>query len=107
LIISVGLPVIVRGDRVYRGRQVIVPPERGELEAAAQRGWVDLRAPNCATWVARARRMAQQEADRGARAPGSSSAGAWGAIGTADPIEPARFATWIFTYEDDGERIKR
>jgi hypothetical protein len=107
LIVSVGLPVIVRGDRVYRGARVIVPPLQGDVEAAAPRGWVDLREANCATWVARARRMMDQESARATRVAGSGSDEDWGAIRSADAIEPARFATWIFKYEDDGERIKR
>jgi hypothetical protein len=107
LIVSVGLPVIVRGDRVYRGSQVIVPPHGGDVEAAVARGWVDLREPNCAVWVARARRIVEQEAERAARPASSGSDGDWGAIGAAAAIEPARLATWIFKYEDEGERIKR
>jgi hypothetical protein len=31
----------------------------------------------------------------------------WGAIESEDTIAPSRFATWIFRYEDGGERIKR
>ena len=31
----------------------------------------------------------------------------WTALGADDAIEPARFATWVFRYEDRGERIKR
>jgi hypothetical protein len=51
--------------------------------------------------------MVQQSAERASRPAGSGSAGAWGAIESGDAIEPARFATWIFKHEDDGERIKR
>ena len=59
------------------------------------------------TWTRRARLVMEQEAARQARARGTGSDEAWGAMGAADPIEPARFARWIFTYEDEGERIKR
>jgi hypothetical protein len=107
LIISVGLPIIIRGERVYRGVRVIVPPGPAEAEAAIPRGWVDLREANCATWVARARRMTEWESQKADRPAGSGSGEDWGAIRGADAIEPARFATWIFKYEDDGERIKR
>jgi hypothetical protein len=31
----------------------------------------------------------------------------WTAVGADDPIEPARFAAWVFSHEDLGERIKR
>ena len=107
LIVSVGLPIVVAGDLVYRGEVVIVPPVGGNAEAAMPRGWVDLRAVNMGTWVARARRVLQQDADRRSRPVGSGSDEDWFAPRPADPIEPARFATWIFKHEDDGERIKR
>ena len=107
LIVSVGLPIVVTGDLVYRGEVVIVPPVGGNAEAAMPRGWVDLRAANMGTWVARARRVLQQDADRRSRPAGSGSDEDWFAPRPADPIEPARFATWIFKHEDDGERIKR
>src|SRR5438309_529145 len=41
------------------------------------------------------------------RAADSGSDVDWTALGADDPIEPARFATWVFRYEDRGERIKR
>lgn len=31
----------------------------------------------------------------------------WTAIGAEDSIEPARVATWVFRFQDRGERIKR
>ena len=37
----------------------------------------------------------------------SGSDVAWTAIGADEPIEPARFVTWVFRFEDRGERIKR
>jgi hypothetical protein len=107
LIVSVGLPIVIEGDRVYRGEVVIVPPVRGDFEAAVPRGWVDLRSANCGTWVARARRMVELDQQRQGQATGTGSDVDWGAIRADDAIQPSRFATWIFTYEDDGERIKR
>jgi hypothetical protein len=105
-ILTVGLPILVAGDRVSRGATVIVPPTDGDVDAAAARGWVDLRPASCATWIRRATRVVEQEAARGG-AHGSGSDEPWGAMAATDPIEPARFATWIFKYEDEGERIKR
>jgi len=107
LIVSVGLPVVVAGDRVYRGATIIVAPQDGDVEATIPRGWVDLRTPNLGTWIARARRVVQQERDRQCRPAGTGSDEDWFALRPGDPIEPARFATWIFKYEDEGERIKR
>lgn len=107
IIVSVGLPVVLEGDRVYRGEVVIVQPEDGDVEAAIPRGWVDLRARGLQTWVTRAQRMLEQDAERRARPVGSGSDEDWFAMRPDDAIEPARFATWIFTYEDEGARIKR
>jgi len=44
------------------------------------------------------------------RASGPQSSGSdvdWNAIDPDDAIEPSRFATWVFTVEDKGTRIKR
>ena len=99
--------MVLEGDRVYRGEVVIVQPEDGNIEAAIPRGWVDLRARNLGTWVTRAQRTLEQDAERRARPAGSGSDEDWFAMSPDDAIEPARFATWIFTYEDEGARIKR
>lgn len=104
-IVSVGLPVVVDGDRVYRGPTVIVRPEDGDVESAIPRGWVDLRASNCGVWIARAQRVVEQADTR--VVDGAGSGEDWAAMHPDDPIVPARFAAWIFRYEDEGERIKR
>lgn len=106
-IVSVGLPIVVEGGNVYRGAEVIVPPENGDHEAVIPRGWVDLRPDNCTTWIARAGRIVEQDERRCAHPPGSGSDEEWGALRGDDPIEPGRVAAWIFKYEDEGERIKR
>jgi hypothetical protein len=105
-IISVGLPILVGDELVYRGPKVLFPPSGAELDRVVQRGWVDFRPANCGVWIARAGRMVEQAARRG-EAAGSGSAQDWEAIGSRDPISPARFAAWVFRYEDGGERIKR
>ncbi len=104
LIISVGLPILLAGGKVYRGDTVMVPPADGDLDRAAVRGWVDLRPDNCAVWIERARRVVSQAASRRA---GTSSGEDWGAMDAREAIVPSRFATWIFRYEEGGERIKR
>ncbi len=106
-ILSVGLPIVTpQGDRIYRGETVVVPPDPAGPLAAAARGWVDLRPGQCAAWIARAAEMVRLAAARGV-APGSGSDEDWTAIEPDDPIQPARFATWVFRVEDLGERIKR
>lgn len=106
IIVSIGLPIIVAGDLVYRGQSVLMPPADGDAGAAIARGWVDLRADNCGVWVARARRMVEQATAR-AEAEGTGSDEEWEAIAPEEPISPARFAAWVFLQEDHGERIKR
>jgi hypothetical protein len=106
MIVSVGLPIVVAGDLVYRGAKVLFPPDGAGLDRVVQRGWVDLRPANCAMWIARAGRMVEQARAR-EQATGSGSAQDWEAIGSREAISPARFAAWVFRYEDGGERIKR
>ncbi len=49
-----------------------------------------------------------REGDARAAGPqGSGSDFDWNAIDPDEPIEPSRFATWVFTVEDKGTRIKR
>src|SRR2546427_61854 len=84
------------------------PPSPGSgPRAAAPRGWVDLRPDQFGVWIKRAQQMVAQDVDRASRAAESGSDVDWMAIGADDPIEPARFATWVFRFEDRGERIKR
>ncbi len=107
-ILSVGLPILTPdGERVYRGSAVAVPGDGPDPRAAAPRGWVDLRPEEFGLWIRRAGEMVAQAERRAGRAAESGSDADWTAIGPDDPIEPARFATWVFQYEDRGERIKR
>src|SRR5207244_123526 len=112
-ILSVGLAILTPdGGRLYRGSTVAVPGGGGgragaDPRDAAPRGWVDLRPEQFGMWIARAREMLAQAERRRRRAADSGSDVDWTALGADDPIEPARFATWVFRYEDRGERIKR
>ncbi|HEY6060141.1 MAG TPA: hypothetical protein VIV10_06125 [Gemmatimonadales bacterium] len=107
-ILSVGLPIVAPdGCGVYRGSTVIVPPPSGSSDplAAAPRGWVDLRPAQLGSWIRRAGEMVRQAAARPAGASGSDVD--WTAIDPDSPIDPAAFATWVFRFEDRGDRIKR
>lgn len=104
IIVSVGLPIIIPGGKVYRGERVIVPPVDGDIARAVQRGWVDVRSENCETWIHRAQRVIQQVPER---VHGSGSNFEWGAMGPDDVIAPAQLVTWIFRFEDGGVRTKR
>ncbi|HEX4574513.1 MAG TPA: hypothetical protein VH158_05230 [Gemmatimonadales bacterium] len=107
-ILSVGIPILAPdGDRMYRGSIVVVPGDGDDPRAAAPRGWVDLRPEQFGVWVKRAQEMVTQAERRHSRAAESGSDVDWTAIGADDPIAPAQFATWVFHYEERGERIKR
>jgi len=107
-IISVGLPIVLPdGKSVYRGSVVVVPPVDADPLQAAPRGWVDLRPDQFGSWVRRAAEMVRQGDARAAGPQGSGSDVDWNAIDPDEPIEPSRFATWVFTVEDKGTRIKR
>ncbi len=116
-ILSVGLPIVAPDGRsVYRGSLMVVPPApAGDPLAAAPRGWVDLRPAHFGLWIKRAAEMVAQAARRKVPRPSSPAGGGegsgsdvdWTAIEPEDEICPARFATWVFAHEDNGERIKR
>jgi hypothetical protein len=108
-IISVGLPIVAPdGKSVYRGTTVVVAPEPGgDPLSVAPRGWVDLRPEQFGVWITRAGVMVREAETRASGPQSSGSDVDWNAIGPDDSIEPSRFATWVFTVEDKGTRIKR
>jgi NAD(P)-dependent dehydrogenase (short-subunit alcohol dehydrogenase family) len=106
-IISVGLPIILKGDRVYRGPTVLLPPDDSGLDELVDRGWVDVRPARCERWVGRAQQMVELAKQRRQGPVDQGSNLEWGAPEPDDPIAPARFAKWVLRYEDQGERIKR
>ena len=103
-IVSVGLPIVLDQNEVYRGEVVIVPPSNGDMTRAIHAGWVDLRVANCETWIVRAQQMVEQAANL---ERGSGSGVEWDAIEPDAAIKPPHVAKWIFRNEDGGERIKR
>jgi hypothetical protein len=108
-ILSVGLPIVAPdGKHVYRGSTIVVPPDgNGDPLSVAPRGWVDLRPDQFGVWIDRAAVMVRDAAGRAAGPQSSGSDLDWNAIEPDDPIEPSRFATWVFTVEEKGARIKR
>ncbi|HXY19222.1 MAG TPA: hypothetical protein VEH83_04440 [Gemmatimonadales bacterium] len=106
--LSVGIPVLCRdGKSMYRGATVVVPPEPGDADGAAPRGWVDLRPSNCTLWIERAKKIVAQAEARLAANGGSGSDEEWFGVNPVEQIAPWRLATWVFRHEDRGERIKR
>jgi NAD(P)-dependent dehydrogenase (short-subunit alcohol dehydrogenase family) len=107
VMISVGIPIVTTGEKIYRGPLVMVQHAGDDIESAIPRGWVDLREQNCAGWVERAKRVVGQATTRESLSQGTGSDRDWSAIDPTAAIIPSRLAVWIFKYEDDGERIKR
>lgn len=103
-VISVGLPILVEQELVYRGPTIVVPVVGGDVERAVAAGWVDLRRANCEVWIRRAQAMIRQVQ---AQEACTGSAADWDPIAPDGPIRPAAFVTWIFRREDQGERMKR
>src|SRR2546429_249119 len=107
-ILSVGIPILAPdGERLYRGSLVVVPGEQPDPLGAAPRGWVDLRPEQFGIWIKRAKEMVTQAERRRLVAADSGSDYDWTGIGPDEAIAPSRFATWVFHYEDRGERVKR
>lgn len=106
-IISIGLPILLPGGKVYRAATVIIgpPPGTAAADTLAARGWVDLRPSSCQTWIKRAKRMVREAASGDAARSGSDVD--WHAVRPDDPIVPSRFAAWVFRVEDGGDRVKR
>lgn len=106
-ILSANLAVLLPdGERLLRGRKVEIEPEPGEsADAAAARGWVDLRASSWAAWRERAADVLRRVGSE----PGAEGGSRW----DIEPwhrgraIRPGALAAWVFRYEDAGERIKR
>ncbi len=114
--LSIGLAILLPDGKKYlRGRDVKIPPYRGERELPltqenidiwCEEGWVDLRPSSIAAWQERFQRiMAQTEAidanDTSSRTIFNRSY--WDNF---DAITPGKIAAWIFIEEDKGERMK-
>jgi hypothetical protein len=96
---SVGVPIIVEGNKLIRGAKISVPPVKGhsvtipcpkgeQLQEIADRGWVDLRAPNIKAWQDRAKSFlhtsSKEELDQ--------------------TIVPSAITAWILSSELGGHR---
>lgn len=115
-IISIGIPILMPdGKTLLRGNEMKIPPFRGENELKitpkaidlwAHDGWVDLRAENMQRWKARFQKifaMVQEipEGDSSSRYLQTSEY--WNDFGE---IDEGRVAAWIFSYEEQGMRMK-
>jgi hypothetical protein len=108
---SLGLPILLPdGRQIIRGPRISIP-ERVEpdvkitdedVDAWAQKGWVDLRPDNMALWQERFEKMERSRQD--IRGRGSAAVTIEGYI--YDNIRIGEVVGWIFNNERDGYRIK-
>ena len=108
---SLGLPILLPdGRQIIRGPRISIP-ERIEpdvkitdedVDAWAQKGWVDLRPDNMALWQERFEKMERSRQD--IRGRGSAAVTIEGYI--YDNIRIGEVVGWIFNNERDGYRIK-
>ncbi len=115
-IISIGIPILMSdGKTLLRANEMKIPPYRGENELPITRtsvdlwshdGWVDLRSANMEKWKSR---FSKIQAMVNEIPPGETSSRHlnnleyWDNYGT---IDPGKLAGWIFSYEEEGMRMK-
>lgn len=111
-ITSIGVPILLPdGKQLMRGPFIRIPEVPGAVEAPigdgdvdawAEKGWVDLRTSNLRRWHARIRQM--QRARQQLR--GSGSAAVTRQTYLSDQIRIGAIAGWVFNNEREGYRIK-
>ena len=112
-VVSVGIPILLSSGEILRGQQAIVPAEADKepvtpenLEKWVHDGWVDLRLPNCASWIARMQRIhddtaAIPEDDTSSRHLRNRRF--WD---EEKRIQPGKILGWILSVEEHGARFK-
>lgn len=110
-IVSLGLPILLPdGKQIIRGPHIRIPErlEPGvsiteeDVDAWAQKGWVDLRPGNMAAWQERFEKMESSRLQ--IRGRGSAAVTLEGYI--YEDIRIGEAVGWIFNNEHDGYRIK-
>lgn len=112
-VVSVGVPILLDSGELIRGPRVIVPREADGVPVTPERlaawvsdGWVDLRLPNCATWVERCRRV---HAEVEAIPPGDTSSRHVRGRRFWDEearLQPGKLVGWVLSVEEKGLRLK-
>ena len=110
-IVSLGLPILLPdGTQIIRGPRISIPDSiehsvrmtAEDVDAWAQKGWVDLRPKNMAIWQERFRKM--ENSRQRIRGHGSAAVTIEGYI--YDTIRIGEVVGWIFNNEHDGYRSK-
>jgi hypothetical protein len=110
-IVSLGLPILLpNGEQVIRGPRIKIPERiepdvritEEDVDAWAQKGWVDLRPRNMALWEERFEKMESSRLQ--IRGRGSAAVTLEGYI--YEDIRIGEVVGWIFNNEHEGYRIK-
>lgn len=115
-IISIGIPILLpNGKTLLRGNEILIPPFRGENELKiskqnvnrwAHDGWVDLRADNMQRWKTRINMIfdwVDQIADEDTSSRYMQNREYWNNF---ESIDEGKIGGWIFSYEEEGMRMK-
>jgi NAD(P)-dependent dehydrogenase (short-subunit alcohol dehydrogenase family) len=107
--LSVGIPILLPdGSHMLRGPYVNVVPDGSEdvpVQVWANRGWVDLRPNSWQRWRERCAQYARTVLD--VPGPEHGSGADLDVRARSGEIRPGVLASFIFRFEDEGERMKR
>ena len=121
--VSVGLAIVLPGDKILRGEQLAIPsqweyPEKGKVSLQqfnhfADKGWIDLRPTNMKVWIKRLEELQKEIAgpkEKNIHEKDETSSNTirnqryWQQA--VERGDLGSFISWIFLKEDNGERSK-
>jgi hypothetical protein len=115
-IISIGIPILLPdGKSLLRGTTMKIPPDHGtgaipitpeKINTWAHDGWVDLRERNMKLWRARFAHIIQEVETLSDDETSSRTMHNRAYWKNLTEIDPGKICGWIFTYEEQGERMK-
>jgi hypothetical protein len=114
--ISIGIPILLSdGKTLLRGNEIKIPPFQGENELPVTRkavdlwahdGWVDLRSANMERWKLRFGKIRTMVDEIPAGETSSRHMNNLEYWEHFEAIDPGKLAGWIFSYEEEGMRMK-
>jgi hypothetical protein len=115
-IISIGIPILMPdGKTLLRGNEIKIPPFRGENEIQltpttinlyAHDGWIDLRVSNMKLWKSRFQQIVNMTEKIPANDTSSRFMNNREYWYNFNEIDPGKLGGWIFSYEEQGMRMK-
>ncbi|EKD51037.1 MAG: hypothetical protein ACD_62C00359G0001 [uncultured bacterium] len=121
-IVSIGIPILLScGKKLLRGQHMAIPADvpgnvmaqfeitDARLQHWAHDGWVDLRPDNMAVWQKRLhyiKDMIDSIPEDDSSSCFAKGEQYWEVQGGDIPLSLAKLASWVFTHEDQGKRMK-